>query len=365
MAPAPQIPPVIHSAATSVTAFIGSAPAGARNAPTAIGSFEDYANRFGGLDRASELSYAVWQFFANGGENAVIVAVDPAGGPAALRAGIAALDSGPAFNLLCVPGAGDLATIAAAAECCEARRAFFIADPPSTAATVSGVLDFVAQPALPKSPNAALYFPWLEVADPAADGAPRLSAPSGTLAGVYACTDAARGVWSAPAGPAPPLSGILGPASVLDDEDNGLLTLHGINAIRTFPSFGTLIWGSRTLAGDERLSSDWKYVPVRRLALHIENSIHQSLGWTAFEPNAEALWAAVTSSVNGFMDDLWSQGALVGSRPGEAYAVTCGTASMTPEDVSSGLLKIIITFAPSRPAEFLLLQIQLATAVPV
>jgi phage tail sheath protein FI len=345
-----------------VTAFVGPAAAGALNTPTTIRSFDEYHATFGGLDPLSEMSYAVWQFFANGGTDAIVVAVDRAGGEGATHAGMTALTPAHSVNLLCLPGNSDPGTIAAATEYCEAQAVFLIADPPRDAATPAEVLDFVTSVRLPASPNAALYYPWLNVADPLAEGAARLSAPCGTVAGVYARNDIERGVWQVPGGASLDLRGVISPGRVLRDAEEALLDPHAVNAIRTFPQYGNIIWGARTLASEGDSATDWKYVPVRRLALYIESSVREGLRWAAFETNDASLWESIRDQISAFMTGLWTQGAFARGDASAAFVVECDATTTTPDDMAAGVVNVIVCFAPVTPGEFVVLQIQIAVA---
>src|SRR5260221_671527 len=166
--------------------------------------------------------------------------------------------------------------------------------------------------------NAAIYFPRLEIPDPLNPGGMRNVGASGTLAGVYARTDETRGVWKAPAGAEADLVGA-NVAVQLTDSENAVLNPRGINALRNFPTIGNISWGARTLAGSNQVASEWKYIPVRRLALFIEESLYRGLPWAVFEPNSQPLWAQITQSVTNFMNDLWKQGGLQGATPKDAY----------------------------------------------
>jgi phage tail sheath protein FI len=132
----------------------------------------------------------------------------------------------------------------------------------------------------------------------------------------------------------------------------------GVNALRTFPVVGTVVWGARTTFGADVRASEWKYVPVRRTALFIEQSLDNGLKWVVFEPNDEPLWAQVRLNVGAFMQDLFRKGAFQGTTPREAYLVRCDSTTTTPGDVARGIVNILVGFAPLRPAEFVVLQIQ-------
>ena len=206
--------------------------------------------------------------------------------------------------------------------------------------------------------NAAFYFPRVSIPDPLNEGRPRDVGPSGTIAGVYARTDANRGVWKAPAGADDGrLAGVTLPAQVTDLQ-NGQFNPLGINLLRTFPIYGNVIWGARTLDGADQQASEWKYVPVRRTALFIEESLSQGLKWVVFEPNDEPLWAQIRLNVGTFMHDRFRQGAFQGTTPREAYFVKCDSETTTQSDIDRGIVNILVGFAPLKPAEFVVIRIQ-------
>jgi phage tail sheath protein FI len=174
---------------------------------------------------------------------------------------------------------------------------------------------------------------------------------------VYARTDSTRGVWKAPAGTEAVLLGA-DLATVLTDGQNGQLNPLGINVIRNFPIFGNIAWGARTLDGADQKASEWKYIPVRRTAMFIEESLFQALKWVVFEPNDEPLWAQIRLNVGAFMNDLFRQGAFQGKTPREAYFVKCDKETTTQNDINRGVVNIVVGFAPLKPAEFVVIQIQ-------
>ena len=187
---------------------------------------------------------------------------------------------------------------------------------------------------------------------------PETFAPCGAVAGLYARTDATRGVWKGPAGVAAELRGITGLAVVLNDTQGHPLNSQAINCLRSFPAYGHVVWGARTLAGADALASEWKYVPVRRLALFIEESVVSGTQWAVFEPNAEPLWAQLRLSVGAFMHSLFRQGAFQGRTPLHAYFVKCDATTTTPNDINQGVVNLLVGFAPLKPAEFVILRIQ-------
>ena len=493
---------------TSITAFVGRAWRGAVDEPIKVNSYDDYERTFGGLWRESPMSYAVQQFFANGGSLALVVRVTVrTGGNAATAAsfsltggaefkaanvgswgmnlevtvddntkdrsdaklfnltvfdnpktiddsakrggsgacesflslsvdpnsprfvttileqqssllrvdtglgasapdnqttsatagsgtdgnpigtaevvddpnhadktGMYALKKADIFNLLCIPpytfttsdnGVGT--TWRAAANFCKERRALLIIDAPADWTIDSGSANYplkrIGDYSVIERAYSAIYFPRLRLPDPLQDGNLDDFAPCGVIAGIMSRTDAERGVWKAPAGIEAGLRGVLGlsingaPGS-LTDKENGDLNPLGINCFRSFPTIGNVVWGARTLEGHDSLASEWKYVPVRRLALHIEESLHRGTQWVVFEPNDEPLWAKIRLNVGAYMNSLFRQGAFQGTTPKEAYFVKCDAETTTQDDLNKGTVNIEVGFAPLKRTEFVVIRIQ-------
>src|SRR5262249_25022931 len=209
-----------------------------------------------------------------------------------------------------------------------------------------------------RSRNAATYFPRVDIADPLNNFQLRASAPSGTVAGIYARTDVARGVWKAPAGTETTLSGVQALEYRLIDGENGVLNPLAINCLRSFPVYGNICWGARTLNGADQIEDEYKYIPVRRMALYLEESLYRGLKWVVFEPNDEPLWAQIRLNVRAFMQNLFRQGAFQGKTPAEAYFVKCDKETTTQNDINLGIVNIVVGFAPLKPAEFVVIKIQ-------
>ena len=293
-------------------------------------------------------------------------------GNQAARTGIFALESVDLFNLLCIPPlspATDVAgaTWAAAANYCQTRRAMLIIDPPavwtanqSTAVSTAqaGVNALRATIGNDDARNVAIYFPRLRLADPLNEGRLGSFAPCGAIAGIVARTDAQRGVWKAPAGIEASFSGVQEFTYSLTDGENGLLNPLGLNCLRSFPVAGNLVWGARTLVGADLLASEWKYLPVRRTALFLEESLYRGTQWVVFEPNDEPLWAQIRLNIGAFMQNLFRQGAFQGRSPREAYIVKCDRETTTQNDINLGIVNILVGFAPLKPAEFVVIRIQ-------
>jgi phage tail sheath protein FI len=290
--------------------------------------------------------------------------IDIAGSSTA-RTGVYSLDAVGLVNILSVPDLRKMDTSDYLTSACALlnyalqRRAFAILDIPTLTASVSQIATWASATASfgPGVTNAAAYFPEMQVPDPLG-AQPRQIGASGTMAGIYAATDTARGVWKAPAGIAAALAGVQQLAYVMTDQENGIINPMGINGLRTFPLYSNIAWGARTLAAINPANEDWKYINVRRLALYIEQSLVGGLQWVVFEPNGETLWAQIRLTVNSFLHPLFQQGAFVGSTPQQAYQVICDASTTTAEDMENGVVNILVLFAPIRPAEFVVISIQ-------
>ncbi|SOE87101.1 Phage tail sheath protein [Burkholderia sp. YR290] len=325
----------------------------------------------------SQRSAAAWaQTGTQGGSDgsALPTAVELIGDPSQFT-GIYALDKVDLFNILCIPDAtrakasdpsksdnpGDYnAIFSAALAYCKSRRAFLIIDPPPEVSDVDKATDWISSQLTVHDPqgNAAAYFPRLKLPDPLNNLQLRTFAPCGVVAKVYARTDSARGVWKAPAGVEATLDGVQGMVYSLTDNENGALNPLGLNCFRIFPIYGPVAWGARTIAGADAAASEWKYVPVRRFALFLEESLYRGTKWVVFEPNDEPLWAQIRLNLGAFLHTLFLQGAFQGNTPQKAYFVKCDSETTTQDDINRGVVNIIVGFAPLKPAEFVVIQIQ-------
>jgi len=475
----------ITGVATSIAAFIGWAPKGPTDRAQLVLSFADFSRQFGGLDTRSYLGYAVYHFFANGGQQAYVVRLAGAGNaPATLKVptsgtailtitarnpgvwanhygisvtnntgstgkfrvqildmsspapvvvesfenlsvlaadprfvqsvisdqssyvtltatgtaapsdltatamaggndgalltpsdgsgnfetaltaatgGFNLLDRVDLFNILCVPGENDAPTLSTLEGFCHDHRAMLIVDSAPNA-TADG-LKTAGGPdgsltAGDNAANGAFYFPWVLAPDPQQSNAVRPFPPCGFVAVIFAMIDGTRGVWKAPAGTEASLTGVSGMAIQLTDKESGLLNPLAINCIRNFNVYGTVVWGARTLQGNDQIGSQWKYVPVRRTALFLEESLYRALKWAVFEPNDEPLWAQIRLNVGAFMQTLFRQGAFQGQSPKDAYFVKCDKETTTQNDINLGIVNIVVGFAPLKPAEFVIISIQ-------
>lgn len=488
----------IVGVSTSITAFVGRALSGPVNNPILIHSFGEFESIFGGLWKKSTMSYAVYQYFLNGGHDAIIVRVvnsdavkntfTRAGGPSfeaayegawaneysltidhnvdteqddpvsphlfnlkvldgngvpveeflnvshkedykryivnvlndesdyvkvppsmeaavkaarpsadtysgttgddgsdidnsnlkgspASKTGVHALDKADIFNLLCIPapdpdGASEGAdqyyssVYTEAATYCKDRRAMLLVDPPNNWNSPSDAVSGIESLGLSRTEYAAIYYPRIKAPDPKEEDRYRVFAPCGVIAGIIAKTDAQRGVWKAPAGIDAILTGVPELEYRMTDDENGTLNPLGINCLRVMPATGRVVWGARTMKGADRLANQWKYLPVRRTALYIEESLYRGTQWAVFEPNDEPLWSQIRLNVGAFMHDLFRKGAFQGSTPKEAYLVKCDKETTTQYDIDRGIVNIVVGFAPLKPAEFVMIKIQQLAGQP-
>jgi uncharacterized protein len=308
------------------------------------------------------------------------------------------LDKVPIFNLMVLPGIADnsatwpadesgVLILSTAIAFCERKLAFLIMDPP-IADSADGTVKPAAWPPLPsptpappgdlsnpiqasmnqgsipESKNAALYFPYLRSPDPITGsgdnyvtGQPSQIPPAATVCGLFAATDVARGVWKAPAGFLTKAQNVTGVTTrgLMTDPRQGVLNPLGVNCLRQFPNVGTVVFGARTLV--TLTDEQWRYVPVKRTALFIEQSLLTSLKWVIFEPNAQPLWSAISMTVNAFMLGLFKQNAFQGDTPSKAFKVQCDGQTTTQTDIDNGIVNILVGFAPLKPAEFVVITI--------
>jgi phage tail sheath protein FI len=279
-------------------------------------------------------------------------------GSESLFTGINALEKVDLFNILCIPDATRAlasdpkkldstnvdpnSIFGAAMTYCKKRRAFLLVDPLPEIGDVASAVDWISSGLTVHDANGAAYFPRLKLPDPLNNFQVRVFAPCGVVAGLYSRTDVARGVWKAPAGTEARLTDVQATAYTLTDGEIGVLNPLGLNCFRTF-------------AGE---ASEWKYVPVRRLALFLEESLYRGTQWVVFEPNDEPLWAQIRINLGAFMQNLFRQGAFQGKTPAEAYFVKCDKETTTQTDINLGIVNIVVGFAPLKPAEFVIIKIQ-------
>jgi phage tail sheath protein FI len=381
----------IEAVGTSTAAFVGWAPEiGAYvNEARAINNWTEFLTEFTGKDSVSTpLSHAVHGFFLNGGRRCYVVNVGEAkkvgGGPK--RSGLEVLEAIEDISIVAIPGFTDSDSYEAALSHCEGLKdRFAILDAPETVENLD-LLKKVAVAEVPVKPPegetdkpaggsrgragagarekglrprpspggyGAFYFPSIVIRDPlSTSGANVVSPPCGHIAGLYARTDAARGVHKAPANE--PLRGALNITYRLTGEEQGTLNQNGVNCIRLFPRDGILVWGARTVADS---ASEWRYVNVRRLFTMIESSIGRHTRWVVFEPNDPSLWKSIRRDISAFLGLVWRDGALRGDIPEQAFFVKCDEETNPQEVIDAGQVVIMIGIAPVKPAEFVIFKI--------
>jgi hypothetical protein len=292
-------------------------------------------------------------------------------GAADLKTGLHALDDVTDVNFVAVPGIASPGVVSQAVGYCGIRRdCVFIADSPGKTTKDSPitdpphVADFLSNKITTKTSYGAFYYPWLLVSDPVGAGKnpTRYVPPSGFVAGMYARIDNTRGVWKAPAGTEANVIGPLDLEYSVTDSEQDILNPIGVNCIRHFPASGIIIWGARTMG---TLSDpEWRYVPVRRYAIYLEQSIYRGTQWAVFEPNDQRLWAALTANISDFMMGEFRQGALAGTTPQQAFAVKCDADLNPPSEVNAGRVNMEVKFAPLKPAEFVIIRISQKVQTP-
>jgi len=362
----------IVGVSTSTAVLIGTFPTGPKYTATRIRSLQECERTFGGLRNNRLSSLVIKQFFENGGKEIWVLSIGVKSSRTAspLLKGLSLVSQIPSFNMLLIPETTLLPDreaakiFQAAVPVIEKRRAVYLLDPPQQDALRQTVRDlaawFRAQSGI-RHPSLILYHPRIQVRSQITSP-PTMTIPaSGTMAGLFARFDRARGVWKAPAGTEAMLQGVVGLEQLLTRQDIDLLTAANINALKLIPPSTYVAWGARTLSSDP----EWKYVPVRRTALFLESSIVQGTTWAVFEPNNEPLWAQIRQSVESLMQALFRKGAFQGIRPQDAYFVKCGRETITVAEQAASHVNIVVGFAPLKPAEFIILTVkQKARPIP-
>ncbi|MCG8491676.1 MAG: phage tail sheath subtilisin-like domain-containing protein, partial [Sneathiellales bacterium] len=307
---------------------------------------------------------------AVGGEDSEPLEINDYIGDEDGKAGIYALKKVPIFNILCIPpdnpeGDTDNLVYSTAASFCVKRNAMLIIDPPAKWSTeyqggnLSNIsLNDLGSFGAPEGRSSVVYFPRIVIEDALLNGAKRTFPASGAMAGQWSLADTSTGVWKAPAGLTSAIDGVAGLEISMSDADDGVLNPQGINCLRTFPVGGTVVWGARTMRGATALADEYRYVPVRRLLLYIMDWLEVNTRWAVFEPNDEKLWSELRLNIGSFMKGLYKDGALVGSKPDEAYFVRCDASTTTKEDQDNGIVRVQVGFAPVKPAEFVVITVQ-------
>ena len=385
----------IEAVGTSTAAFIGESSVGPTNEAVLVTNWAQYVRTFGDFAHSTHLSHAVYGFFNNGGSKAFVCNVSPktvtpeqaakeaekkesetkkteaAGKPAGAaaaaapatssvnpalyigkdegpgrRSGLNVFNDIPEISLVLAPGLADAAVQDAVISHCENNKyRFAILD----AAEELGKDGIAKMPKPRDSQYAAYYFPWIQVYDPEKGNI--FVPPSGHVAGIYARSDAERGVHKAPANEI--VRGVLGLKYNISRAEQDFMNPRGINCIRNMGDRGIRVWGARTVSSDP----SWRYINVRRLFLMIEQSIEIGTQWVVFEPNDETLWKRVNRNITAFLLRIYNSGALMGKTPEEAFYVKCDSETNPPEVVDAGQLVCEIGIAPVKPAEFVIFRI--------
>jgi len=367
-------PRLIEGAETSVAAFVGNADKGPAGRAELVQSFDDYKSIYGGIaSQGDTLGLAVQSFFINGGRSAYICRLAGEGSELATAKDYAdfydrILQKIRDVSILLLPGvylasdgSGNKIINATLAHCEKMKNRMAIIDPPPGLELDQAA---VSRLALPTSSYAALYYPWVKVANPLYNAMTSSKtdktiavAPSAFAAGIWSRFDHKLGVWKAPAGMEAGINGAVGLQYKVGDAEQSQLNPSGVNCIRDMSKVGTVIWGSRSLA--TKTDPEWRYIPVRRTANMIEQSIFEGTQWAVFEPNDHRLWSSLRSNIASFMDGLFRRGALQGASASDAYFVRCGLGdTMTQPDIDAGNVIVIVGFAPLKPAEFVIVRIR-------
>jgi hypothetical protein len=372
----------IEAVGTSTPGFVGVAPDPSKrmNEPVAINNWAQFAREF--VPEGSEstpLSHAVYGFFQNGGSRCYVVNVgegNPIAGGGRERTGLAVLEQIDEIAIVAAPGYTDAASYDALLTHCETLQdRVAILDAPRDIASINPLTQVAAVDVPGESGGGgdggtdepddeeglrardseggygAYYFPWITVRDPLSPGEMVNVPPSGHIAGIWARSDAERGVHKAPANEI--VRGALNLTYRLTRAEQGTLNQAGVNCVRFFATEGIRVWGARTLASDP----EWRYLNVRRLFNMIKESIAQSTRWIVFEPNDSTLWKSIRRDISAFLTVLWRDGALMGQTPQEAFFVKCDEETNPPEIIDQGKVVTLIGIAPVKPAEFIIFRI--------
>jgi Bacteriophage tail sheath protein len=357
---------VINGVGTSLAAFLGRAPNAKAfvNDPRAINNWSEFLHEFGGeTPKSTYLSHAVFGFFQNGGTRCFVVNV---GDAKTLGKGLAALETLDEVAIVAAPGFSDAAAYSDLNSHCELMQdRVAIYDPPEVVTKLEQLTEQALAVKEGEKPSAGLhppfaekgmgafYYPWIMVRDPLSDSTtPVAIPPSGHVAGIWARSDAARGVHKAPANEV--IRGALNITRRITRAEQEVLNPKGVNVIRFFPTEGIRVWGARTIAPQ---ASEWRYLNVRRLFNMIEESIAEGTRWCVFEPNDRPLWRDIKRDVSAFLITLWRDGALMGRTPSEAFFVQCDEETNPPESIDQGRVVIKVGIAPVKPAEFIIFRI--------
>lgn len=360
-------PKPIGMVGTSTAAFVGLTPLAEAHVEQAkaLTNWSQFVTTYVGEGAAgNDLARSVFGFFQNGGGRCYVVNIGIGG---SLDRGLTCLEALDEVAIVCAPGAsGPAAYDAVLTHCEKLGDRVAVLDAPAgvtdldqlkTVGVLSNKPAIAALPAglRPRSSDGgygAFYYPQLLARDPLDPKAIVITPPSGHMAGIYARTDATRGVHKAPANEV--LHGALGLERLVTREEQAGLNGAGVNVIRFFPDSGIRVWGARTLADE---ASEWRYVNVRRLVNMIKESIENGTRWTVFEPNDMTLWKSIERNVRAFLTLLWRDGALLGATPEQAFYVKCDAETNPADVIDAGRLVTEIGIAPVKPAEFVIFRL--------
>ena len=356
----------IEAVGTSVAGFVGKAPDinAHQHQAMLVVNWSQFCLEFAKKSTVStSLSHAVYGFFLQGGSQCYIVNIGQntslKGEEGGKRQGLDVLQEIDQIAMVAAPGFSSVADYDDLLTHCEnLKDRVAILDSPQVVERLDSLLGVAldgeeggGRARESEDGYGAYYFPWLKVKDPF-DGSIATVPPSGHVAGIWARTDASRGVHKAPANEM--IRGAMNVVYSITRAEQELLNPKGVNCIRFFNSSGIKIWGARTLANS---SSEWRYINVRRLTNMIKESIQESTHWVVFEPNTISLWKSIRRDISAFLTILWRDGALMGATPNEAFFVQCDEETNPKENIDNGIVTVRIGFAPAKPAEFVVFKI--------
>jgi hypothetical protein len=367
---------------TSTAGFVGAAPDADAHVDKAIAinNWTEFLNLFADVPnpQGTPLARAVFGFFDNGGTRCWVVNVGENGqitGSGRRRSGLQVLETVDELSILATPGFhGPVVTEALLSMAERLRTVVAICDSSPDIDDISSLTRVgTARPDKPKPPAddepeegepeegaanrprqseyGTFYFPWLRVRDPIT-GDLVFTPPSGHIAGIWARTDALRGVHKAPANE--PVRGAVDLAYMVTRSEHDVLNPKGVNCIRFFAGEGIRVWGARTLAAE---ASEWRYLNVRRLAIALEQAIGNGTRWMVFEPNDYTLWRSIRRDIGAFLTRVWRDGALLGRTPEEAFFVKCDEETNPVEVRDAGMVVAHIGIAVVKPAEFVVFKL--------
>ena len=405
----------IGAVGTSTAGFVGTAPdpSARPNEAVPVNNWSDFLRIFAEPEDApsTDLSRAVYGFFANGGGRCYVVNIaegDPIAGGGRRRSGLTLLEAVDDVAIVAAPGYADALSYEALLAHCELLEdRVAILDPPDDVDDISRLTSVATATGSSsgrrsgggsggsggggsggggsggseggsgsgssgssgdaaeadgdegegglrprQSAYGSFYFPRIRAYDPLSGGVVA-TAPSGHVAGVWARTDTLRGVHKAPANE-PLMGGVVDLTYRVTRQEQELLNPAGVNCIRYFTAEGIRIWGARTLAAE---ASEWRYLNVRRLFNMLKESIAEGTRWIVFEPNDPMLWGSIRRDIGDFLTRVWQDGALFGATADQAFFVKCDEETNPPHVRDAGQVVVVIGVAPVKPAEFVIFKL--------